>query len=71
VHVITGIFGQNFWKITASDLLPASITNYKDSHPVLNHIFTEQIGTVIVHGFAVAICFVILYVVTRTLFVAH
>ncbi len=69
VHLLTGIFGQNFWKTSLDQLLPASITHIKDNHPILTHIFTEDIGTVIIHGFSVSIAFVVVYVVTRTLYV--
>lgn len=69
VHLLTGIFGQNFWKTNLDQLLPASITHIKDNHPILTHIFTEDIGTVIIHGFSVSIAFVVVYVVTRTLYV--
>lgn len=70
VHFLTGIYGQNMWKVTAAEILPASVSHLKDLHPVLNHYFTEDLGTVIIHGFAVGICFVIAYMVIRTLYVA-
>lgn len=59
------------WKINALDILPSSITHLKDEHPFLNHIFTEQLGTLIVHGFAVGISINIVYVVLKTLYSGH
>lgn len=40
VHFLTGLYGQDFWKIKAADILPASLTHYQNSHKILHYIFT-------------------------------
>lgn len=40
VQLLTGIYGQNMWKISLSDLLPSTLTQYKNLHPLLEYIFT-------------------------------
>lgn len=71
VHFLTGLYGQDFWKIKAIDILPASLTNLKDSHKLFHYIFTEDLGTVVIHGFAITIVITILYVLIGTLIKAH
>lgn len=68
VHFLTGLFGQNMWKITALDILPASLSYLKDDHPLLNYVYTEQLGTLVIHGFAVSIMINIIYIVITTLY---
>lgn len=55
------------WKISLSDLLPSALTQYKNVHPLLEYAFTEQIGPVIVRGFAVSILISILVLLFSTL----
>lgn len=56
------------WKITALDILPGSLAYLKDDNPFLNYVFTEQLGTLIVQGFAVGIMINIVYIVSTTLY---
>lgn len=55
------------WKISLYDLLPETISNAKNLHPLLKYIFTEEIGPVVVHIFAVVITITIIYTVISTL----
>lgn len=71
VHFLTGLFGQDFWRVTAADFLPASLLAHKETHPLLNHILTSDLGTVIIHGFAISISIMIVYMILRTLYVAQ
>lgn len=67
VHFLTGIYGQGMWKITLEDIVPEALSSLKNVHPLLNYAFTEQVGPVIVHGFAVTIAITIVYMVIHTL----
>ena len=29
IHIITGIFGQEFWQIKIGDVLPAAVTDFE------------------------------------------
>lgn len=71
VHFLTGLYGQDFWKIKAIDILPTSISYLKDSHKLLHYVFTEDLGTVVIHGFAITITITIFYVLIGTLIKAH
>lgn len=67
VQFLTGLYGQNMWKISLSNLLPSALTQYRSLHPLLEYIFTEEIGPVIVRGFAVTIAISISVLLFTTL----
>ena len=48
VLVLTGIFGQSFWKISLVEIFPASITN-KITNKVLLTAFKMNIGGMIAY----------------------
>jgi ethanolaminephosphotransferase len=70
VHILTGIFGQHFWKFTLAQILPQSFSDIINIHPLINHYINEDIGTLIIHGFAVAILLVIVVGFFKTLYEA-
>lgn len=67
IHLLSGFYGQNMWKVSLYDLLPEVISNLRYLHPILNYVLTEQIGPVIVYIFAISISNTILYMIFNTL----
>ena len=54
IHIITGIFGQQFWAITLDFLLPSSVTtNLYASYPLLEWVMSIKVKEAVVYTIGV------------------
>lgn len=62
IHIITGIFGQDFWQINLSSFMPKFVNA---SFPALNSI---KIGSLIAIGMGMIIFLIVIYSVLHTVY---
>lgn len=66
VFILTGIYGQNFWKITLEELLPTSITG-NFTHKILASALKMDIGGVTAYYLGILIIVLAIFEFCRTM----